>query len=140
MGVLIHVVLHCGSVLAQRWDVGARGPAIADLHYVMKSHGAGRNAPEYGRPHVMDWKRSSLVFEVEQEGASRRGLEPGAVMVGRVVVADRGVIPPYRNVQIVVLGVLQLHALKIHAEIVELIGFKDDFAEELEAFREFRSD
>src|SRR4029077_18515474 len=103
MGVLIHVVLHGGSVLAQRWDVGARGPAIADLHYVMKSQGAGRNAPEYGRPHVMDRKGSSLVFEVEQEGASRRSLEPGAVVIRRFLVADRGVIPPYRYVQKVVL-------------------------------------
>src|SRR6267378_3734391 len=140
MGVLIHVVLHRGSVLAQRRDVGARAPAIADLHYVMKSHGPGGNAPVYGRPHVMDGKRSSLVFEVEQEGASRGRLEPGAVVIGRVVVADRGVIPPYRNVQIVVLGVLQLHAFKIHAEIIELVGFKDDLAEKLETFREVRSD
>src|SRR6266566_6061377 len=88
----------------------------------------------------MDRKGASLVFELEEEGASRGSLEPGAVVIGRVVVADRGVIPAYRYVQIVVLGVLQQHTLNIHTEIVELVGFKDDLAEELEAFREVRSD
>src|SRR6266436_5848582 len=87
----------------------------------------------------MDRKGSSLVFEFEEEGASRGGLEPGAMVIGRVVVADRCMKPAHRYVQIVVLGVLQQHALKIDTEIVELVGFKDDLAEELEAFREVRS-
>src|SRR5260370_23737821 len=99
MRVLIYVALHCGSGLALRGDVGARGPAIADFHHVMKSYGAGRDAPGYRHPHVMDRKGSPLVFEVEDEGASRGGLEPSAVVIRCVVVADRGVIPAYRSIQ-----------------------------------------
>src|SRR5260370_7116560 len=119
MCVLIHITLHRSRSLALRWDVGARGPAIADLHYVMESQGGGRDAPENGHAHVMDGKGSSLVFEVEEERASRGGLEPGAMGIPRVVVADRVVIPASLYFHIFVLRELQRHPSNIHPPFVQ---------------------
>src|SRR5437868_14878708 len=66
----------------------------------------------------MDGKDSAAIFELEQQWPSRGCLEPRAVMVGRVVEADRGMIPPRSQIKVIVIRVLHEIALHVHAKLV----------------------
>src|SRR2546429_5340591 len=102
------------------------------------------------RTHSMNRQNSSAVLELKEKGAARRCLKPSAMVIGRVVVADRGMISADSKSEIITVGILKNHAFDIHtegiifttrfAENIVRSTFKDDFAEELEFFRDVRSD
>src|SRR5256885_13643933 len=97
----------------------------------------------------MNWQDPAAVFELKQEGPSSGSLKPGAVMVGRVVVTDGGVVAANRQIKIIVQRVLQNHAFNIHAKHVvgsaspsiDVVrsSFEDDFSQKLEFVRNVRS-
>src|SRR6185503_20044983 len=83
--VLVFDVLHRLVV----WR--SRAASVGDLPHVSQSGGAGWNLPLNGDADAVDRQNAAVVFEPEDEGAAGRGLKPVPVMVGGVVVADRGV-------------------------------------------------
>src|SRR5579859_2614705 len=83
-----------------------------------------------------------MIFKVEQKRTPRRGLQPGAVVIRGVVIADRRMSSTRRNVEIVVVRELKEVSLDVDAEAVRLPdhlpvnvrwpGFEHNFAQELE--------
>src|SRR5437016_9495830 len=98
----------------------------------------------------MNRQNSSAVLELKEKRAPRRCLKPRAMVIGGVVVADRGMISTNSELEIITVGILKDHSLDIHSEGIIFAPcfaknvvrptFKDNFAEEFEFFRDVRSD
>src|SRR5256884_4039787 len=94
------------------------------------------------RTHSMNRQNSSAVLELKEKGAPRRCLKPSAMVIGRVVVADRGMISANGELKIITVGILKNHAFDIHTEGIIFTPcfaknvvrptFKDNLTEKLE--------
>src|SRR2546430_1853197 len=143
--LVINHILH--RFLSNR---GTRGPPVPNLCDVVQAEMAGGDQTRRRRTHSMNRQNSSAVLELKEKGAARRCLEPSAMVIGGVVVADRGMISANSELEKITVGVLNHHAFDIHtegiifspcfAENVVWPTFKDNFAEELKFFRDVRSD
>src|SRR5882762_7870719 len=145
MVLVINHILH--RFLSNR---GTRGTPVPNLCDVVQAEMAGGDQARRRRTHSMNRQNSSAVLELKEKGAARRCLKPSAMVIGRVVVADRGMISADSKSEVITVGILKNQAFDIHtegiifttcfAENVVRPTFKDDFAEELEFFRDVRSD
>src|SRR4051794_5637474 len=101
-----------------------------------------RNLPRGRYAHHVNGQDPAVILEVKEKRSPRRGLQPRTVMVRGVVVADGGVPASCRDIEIVVVRVLQKVALHVHTEAVRLprrvsvdiagSPLKNDLAQELE--------
>src|SRR5579864_1505923 len=108
----------------------------------MQAEEPRRNAPVGFYSDVMDGQDSALIFKGKQQRTSGRGLQPGAVVVRGVVVADGGVVATGREAEVVVVGIREQVTFYVDAEgvgsasglAVDVVGpgFEDNFAKELE--------
>ena len=80
----------------------------------------------------MNWQNASVVFKLKQERATDGRLKPRAVVIGRTVVADCGVIAADREIEVVIMRVLEQQAFDINAKGIVLSRFKDNLAQEFE--------
>src|ERR1700694_1014926 len=145
MVLVINHILH--RFLSNR---GTRGTPVPNLCDVVQAEMTGGDQARHRRTHSMNRQNSSAVLELKEKGAARRCLKPSAMVIGRVVVADRGMIPADRKLEIITAGILKNHAFDIHtegiifstcfAENVVRSTFKDNFTKELEFFRDVRGD
>lgn len=69
-----------------------------------------------GHANHVDGKNSPVVLEVKQERPACGCLQPGAVMIRSVVVADRSVSTTCGYIQKIVEGILEKIALEVDAE------------------------
>src|SRR5205807_783434 len=93
-----------------------RGASIADFGHVVQASTPGWYQAGGGDSDVVDGQRTSLVFEVKKEGPAGGRLEPGAVVIGGVVVADRGMVSAYGEIDIVAGRIFEEHARHIHTD------------------------
>src|SRR5579864_6131916 len=120
----------------------ARFPAVAYLGNVVKSKRTGRNTPIGFQSDIMNRQDAPSILEIKQQRPPCRCLQPGAVVIRRVVIPDRGVIATGREIEILVSRVGQKIALDVHAErvlgppcdSVNVVrpGFEDNFTQEFE--------
>src|SRR3974390_839902 len=106
----------------------------------MKSKMTGRDQARCRYPYVVDRKNATAIFEFEKKWPAGCRLEPGAVMVSSVVVANCGVIAAGGNVQEVARGILEKEALDVHAKDIVGASFENDFREPSPLLRNIRSD
>src|SRR6202171_5846340 len=145
MVLVINYVLH--------WFLGewrTRSTPIAYFGDVMQSEAPGGYQPESRRTYCVNGQNSSAVLELKQERSSRSRLKPSAVVIGRVVIANRGMEPAGRHIQVIVVGILDKITFDIYAESVDLTSsysvnvvrssFEDNLTEEFEFFRDIRRD
>src|SRR2546429_9538532 len=119
---------------------GTRGTPVPNLCDVVQAEMAGGDQARRRRTYSMNRQNSSAVLELKEKGAPRRCLKPSAMVIGRVVVADRSMISADGKLEIITAGILKNQAFDIHtegiifstcfAENVVRSAFKDNFTEE----------
>src|ERR1700687_4059966 len=147
-GLMVLVINHILHRFLSDW--GTRGTAVPNLCDVVQAEMAGGDQARRRRTHSVNRQNSSAVLELKEKRAARRCLKPRAMVIGRVVVADRCMISADSKLEIITAGILKNPAFDIHtegiifstrfAENVVRSTFKDNFTKELEFFRDVRSD
>ena len=111
--------------------LGARGPvaAVADLGDIVQADSARRGEPGGADADIVDRQDAALILERKQHRPPHCRLEPGAVMVGRVVVAQVGMKAADDQFEMVVREILQLKAFDFEGHLVEFVGFDHHFCQ-----------
>ena len=117
------------------------GAAIADFKDVAQVQLAGGNFAVKRNTDVVRRDDAAAILEIEHGRTAHGGLEPGAVMIRGVVVADRRVVAADVHVEVIVQVHLEQQAFDLDAEVVFLAaGLDHGLAEHAHLFGKLRGD